>query len=154
MPARRLSLFATVALCSLQALAEGSGDRLSSMAGTWDVTQRMWPAPGAEAISLPPAIAERRLVRGTYLEEVMTPATDGQPGSFSRNAFINFNPVSSKYEYTSLDTRAPERLRNVFTRMFQRRTSAARPADTIIPVAGHMTQNKTSFLVNIGRMTP
>ena len=38
----------------------------------------------------------------------MTPATDGQPGSFSRNAFINFNPVSSRYEYTSLDTRAPQ----------------------------------------------
>ena len=108
MPARRLSMFAIVALCSLQALAEGSADRLSSMAGTWDVTQRMWPSPGAEAISLAPAIAERRLVRGTYLEEVMTPASDGQPGSFSRNAFINFNPVSSKYEYTSLDSRAPQ----------------------------------------------
>src|SRR2546425_436383 len=54
MSARRLRFFATLALCSLQALAEGSGDRLSSMAGTWDVTPRMWPSPRAAAISLPP----------------------------------------------------------------------------------------------------
>jgi hypothetical protein len=29
------------------------------MVGTWDVEQRMWPAPGAAAIKLPSAVAKR-----------------------------------------------------------------------------------------------
>jgi len=39
--------------------------------GTWDVRQRMWPGPGTEAIDLPRAIAHRRLIGDTILEEQM-----------------------------------------------------------------------------------
>ncbi len=78
------------------------------MAGTWDMQQRMWPGPKQDPVNLPAAIAERRLIRDMYLEEVMQPTDDraGQAATFSRHAFINYNAVTSQYEYTSLDTRA------------------------------------------------
>ena len=79
---------------------------LKSMVGTWDVQQRMWSGPGAEAMNLPRATAQRRLVQDLYLEEVMQPVAGSD--AFSRNAFFNYNAVSKQYEYTSLDTRAPQ----------------------------------------------
>ena len=77
------------------------------MAGTWKVEQRMWPGSGAYAITLPAAVARRRVVRGGFLEEVM----EGIPGSqepFTRIANFNFNAVTRRYEYVSLDSRAPQ----------------------------------------------
>jgi hypothetical protein len=83
---------------------------LSMMTGTWDVQQRMWPGPKTDAVNLPPAVAERRLIRDTYLEETMHPADDraDPSGGFTRHALLNWNPVTLRYEYTSLDTRAPQ----------------------------------------------
>jgi hypothetical protein len=80
------------------------------MTGTRDVQQRMWPGPKKDPIALPAAIAQRRLIRDSYLEEVMQPVDDrpGQPGSFSRHALLNYNAVTSRYEYASLDTRASQ----------------------------------------------
>lgn len=80
------------------------------MTGTWDVQQRMWPGPQEDPIALPPGVAQRRLIGNMYLEEVMRPVDDrsGQPGSFNRHALLNYNPVTSRYEYTSLDTRGPQ----------------------------------------------
>ena len=49
---------------------------------------------------------------------------------------------------------AVERFRNVFTRIFQRNTSAASPLATSMAVAGHITQNNTSFLVKFALITP
>jgi hypothetical protein len=78
------------------------------MAGTWDVEQRMWPGAGADAITLAAAVARRRAVRGGFLEEVM----EGIPGSaqepFTRIAYFHFNAVTRRYEYVSLDSRAPQ----------------------------------------------
>ena len=78
------------------------------MAGAWNVEQRMWPGAGADAITLPAAVARRRLVRGGFLEEVM----EGIPGSaqepFTRIAYFHFNAVTRRYEYVSLDSRAPQ----------------------------------------------
>lgn len=83
---------------------------LRSMAGTWTVEQRMWVAPGAEATTLPKATAERRLVDGKFLEESMRPLglEPGSPGFFTRTAVFNYNGVNKKYEYFSIDTRAPQ----------------------------------------------
>jgi hypothetical protein len=80
------------------------------MAGTWDVQQRMWPAPGAPAIELPKAVAQRQLVDGKYLEESMAPAAADAPppAAFHRHALLTYNPVAKRYEYTSLDSRAPQ----------------------------------------------
>ena len=40
----------------------------------------------------------------------MQPVDDrpGPPDAFSRHALLNYNPATAKYEYTSLDTRAPQ----------------------------------------------
>jgi hypothetical protein len=40
----------------------------------------------------------------------MEPESGGstQSASFRRNAFLNYNAVTKRYEYTSLDTRAPQ----------------------------------------------
>lgn len=105
-----IAAFAITASWACQAFAEEPKGLLRTMAGTWDVQQRMWPAPGAAAIALPPAIAQRRLVRDTYLEEVMQPLDEQteQSGAFSRSAYFNYNAVTSRYEYTSIDTRAPQ----------------------------------------------
>ena len=92
------------------AVAQQAPQALQRMAGTWTVQQRMWPGPGAPAVDLPAAIARRQLIGGKYLEEVMKPAgaEAARSESFRRNAFLNYNAVTKRYEYTSLDTRAPQ----------------------------------------------
>jgi hypothetical protein len=90
--------------------AQDASPLLQRMAGTWDVQQRMWPGPGATAVELPNAVAQRQLVDGKYLEESMEPAADHapQPAAFHRHALLTYNPVAKRYEYTSLDSRAPQ----------------------------------------------
>src|ERR1700722_15037994 len=90
------------------AVAQETSPLLQRMAGTWDVQQRMRSGPGAAAVELPSAIARRELVGGTYLEETMEPTSREVAQSFHRNAFLNYNSVTRRYEYTSLDTRAPQ----------------------------------------------
>ena len=91
-------------------VAQSHSELLSRMTGTWEVQQRMWPDPKKDPVTLPAAIAQRRLIQDAYLEEVMQSVDDrpGQPGSFNRHALLNYNPVTSRYEYTSLDTRGPQ----------------------------------------------
>jgi Protein of unknown function (DUF1579) len=81
---------------------------MQQMVGTWNVQQRMWPGSGAEAISLPPAIARRRLVEHVFLEEVMELAQRPGPEPFTRTAYFNYNAVNQQFEYASLDSRAPQ----------------------------------------------
>ena len=92
--------------------AQGASPLLQRMAGTWDVRQRMWPAPGAAAVELPKAVAQRQLVDGKYLDESMEPAPAAAdaspPAGFRRQALLTYNPVAKRFEYTSLDTRAPQ----------------------------------------------
>ncbi|MFL6679843.1 MAG: DUF1579 family protein [Burkholderiaceae bacterium] len=90
--------------------AQDAPPLLERMAGTWDVRQRMWPGPGAVAVELPRAVARRQLLDGKYLEESMEAAApDGPPSAaFHRHALLAYNPVAKRYEYTSLDSRAPQ----------------------------------------------
>jgi hypothetical protein len=81
---------------------------IRQMVGTWNVEQRMWPAPSANAINLPPAVARRRLVEGAFLEEIMSLAPGSKGDRFTRIAYFNYNAVDQKYEYFSLDTRVPQ----------------------------------------------
>lgn len=80
---------------------------LREMTGTWDVKEWMWPGAQAKQIDLPPAVAHRRLVDGSFLQESMT-AVPGSATAFERLAFFNYNQESGQYEYFSLDTRAPQ----------------------------------------------
>ena len=90
------------------AVAQETSPLLQSMVGTWNVQQRMRSGPSAAAVELPSAIAHRELIGGKYLQENMEPISGEATQSFHRNAFLNYNSVNRRYEYTSLDTRAPQ----------------------------------------------
>lgn len=110
-------------LCSLCALAmaatasaTATGDHahgnaaatlVHAMLGTWDVKEWMWGPTGGQAIPLPSAVAQRRLVGEDFIQEVMS-ATPGSQGAFTRIAYFGYNAVNQNYEYFSLDTRAPQ----------------------------------------------
>jgi hypothetical protein len=49
------------------------------------------------------------MVDDTYLEEVMEPGP-GATEPFSRFCYLDFNPLSRRWEYVSLDTRIPAQL--------------------------------------------
>lgn len=80
---------------------------LRGMAGTWSVKEWMWPGPRANPIGLPDAVAHRRLVDGKFLEETMV-GLSRSPGEFTRISFLDYNSMSGRYEYFSLDTRLPQ----------------------------------------------
>lgn len=86
----------------------GAPARIQRMVGTWDVQQRMWPAADAAPIALPPAVAKRQLVGGAFLREAMTQASAQGDGAFTREAWFDYNAVEQRYEYASIDTRAPQ----------------------------------------------
>ena len=72
------------------AVAQEAPQRLQGMAGTWQVQQRMWPAPGAAAVELPPAVARRQLIDGKYLQEIMesSGADAGQPAELREGPVV------------------------------------------------------------------
>jgi len=78
------------------------------MVGTWAVMQQMWAAADTDAVTLPAATARRRLVGGAFVEETMELEAGSQGDAFTRIAYFNFNAVDQRYEYFSLDTRAPQ----------------------------------------------
>ena len=118
--ARTIAIFGATALfcvvlADLAAAQSASSDSktpapplLNRMAGTWKVEQRMWPGAGADAITLPAAVARRRVVQGGFLEEVMEGIPSRGQEPFTRIAYFHFNPVTRRYEYVSLDSRAPQ----------------------------------------------
>jgi hypothetical protein len=118
---------AFAATISAIAVAQEAPTLLQRMAGTWDVQQRMRPGPDAATIDLPSAIARRELIGGKYLEENMQPANGEatQSAFFHRNAFLNYNSVTKRYEYTSLDTRAPQLMMEVSVPADPQRVPAA-----------------------------
>lgn len=81
---------------------------LGEMVGTWDVLSRIWTGPDAKPITLPLAVAKRRLIGGTLLEEIMTPAPETDQESFTRVAYLNYNDTTRRYEWSSWDSRAPQ----------------------------------------------
>jgi hypothetical protein len=115
----KLVITALALVTTSLAIADDSSPLLKSMAGTWDVHQRMWSGPDTPATDLPPAIARRTVVDGKYLEEVMEPAgkSPAPSESFRRHALMNYNSVAKQYEYTSLDTRAPQLMTEISARV-------------------------------------
>jgi hypothetical protein len=107
----RACRFAVIAGCLLilvpPAVWAGAPSLLKEMTGTWSVKEWMWPGPGMKALDLPPALADRRLIDGKFLQERMS-ALPGSSGAFTRISYLNQNPESGQYEYFSIDTRAPQ----------------------------------------------
>jgi Protein of unknown function (DUF1579) len=81
---------------------------LQQMQGEWSVSQRMWPGAGADPVNLPPAVAHRRVVGNSFLEELMEAAQRDSKDAFTRIALFDYNPVTRRYEYFSLDSRLPQ----------------------------------------------
>lgn len=81
---------------------------LRTAVGIFDVRSQLWPQAGAEPIATN-AVARRRMVDDMYLEEVMEPGP-GASEPFSRICYLDFNPLSRRWEYVSLDTRIPAQL--------------------------------------------
>lgn len=79
---------------------------LALRAGRWDVIETSWASPGATPDIVKGQIAERRMV-GLYLQEVLHPAGLADAAHASRLDYLGFNRVTSRWEYLSLDTRAP-----------------------------------------------
>lgn len=98
------------------------------MAGSWDVETRMWPGEDMAAIKLSPAIAHRRIIENTFLEETMKPAGETtSEDSFSRISYLNYNRVNKQYEYYSIDSRLPQMM---FEKTFE--SSILYKQDTLI----------------------
>ena len=79
---------------------------LADRVGLWDVTETVWPTPGAAPVVTTGLVAERRMV-GPFLQEEIRPA-DAKPGiDVKRMDYLTFNRVEGRYDYVSMDTRAP-----------------------------------------------
>jgi hypothetical protein len=97
----------TTAIDRLKALTTET-ELLRTAVGTFDVHSQLWPTEGAEPI-VTDAVARRRMVDDIYLEEIMEPGAAG-PEPFNRICYLDFNPLSRRWEYVSLDTRIPAQL--------------------------------------------
>lgn len=80
--------------------------RLARRVGTWDVSMTLRPTPEAEPIVVDGLVAERKMV-GLYLQETMRPAPDSDLPEFTRIEYMTYNSVERRWQYVSLDTRAP-----------------------------------------------
>jgi Protein of unknown function (DUF1579) len=92
---------------------------LQNMQGNWAVVQKMWPGRNQPPVDLPSATAKRRLIQGSFLEEVMEPAQNAAE-PFNRTAYLSFNTTSRRFEYFSLDSRMPQ--------MMNERSGVAEPS--------------------------
>ena len=70
--------------------------------GLWDVIETVWAAPNAEPDVQTGATAERRML-GSYLEETIRSPS----GAVLRIDYLTFNRVIGRWDYVSMDTRAP-----------------------------------------------
>ena len=74
--------------------------------GTWDVTITSWDGPGAAPAVRTGLVAERRMI-GPMLEEVLQPTAGTAGAAFSRADFLTFNRLEGRWQYMSMDSRAP-----------------------------------------------
>ncbi len=81
---------------------------LQKMEGNWTVSEKMWPGSGQGAVDLPPAMAHRRLIQKSFLQEIMEPTQGGATDAFNRTSYFEFNSTTGKFEYFSLDSRLPQ----------------------------------------------
>jgi hypothetical protein len=80
--------------------------RLSRRVGTWDVVMTMRPTPDAEPLVVRRLVAERVMI-GLYLQETMRPSQGSDVPDFRRLEYLTYNAVEARWQYVSMDTRAP-----------------------------------------------
>ena len=82
--------------------------------GTWDVTITSWEGPGAAPVVTTGLVAERRMI-GPMLEEVLRPVAGSATAPFSRADFLTFNRLEGRWQYMSMDSRAPDGLMSAYS---------------------------------------
>jgi len=90
------------------------GHALTKRAGVWDATFTSWDKPGAAPVTVTGLVAERRMI-GPMLQEILhtVPGASGQP--FTRVDDVTFNRLEGRWEYMSMDTRAPDGLMSAWS---------------------------------------
>jgi len=82
------------------------GRLIARRAGLWDVTESVWPSPGATPVVTTGLVAERRMT-GTLLQEFIRPPADEAHEDVRRTDLLCFNRLEGRWDYVSFDMRAP-----------------------------------------------
>ncbi|HVI53683.1 MAG TPA: hypothetical protein VM621_01370 [Luteibacter sp.] len=76
---------------------------LATQVGVWDVTETVWPSPGAKP-TVTHGVALRRMI-GSLLEETLHVSDDLSDKTVSRIDYLGFNRLEGRWNYVSMDTR-------------------------------------------------
>lgn len=95
---------ATPTLSSMNILG-AEGVALAARAGAWDVIETAWARPGAPADITRGQVAQRRMV-GLYLQETLLASAEAD-AAVQRIDYLGFHRIAGRWEYLSMDTRAP-----------------------------------------------
>ena len=76
---------------------------LSERAGIWEVTETVWPSPGASPVTTRGLVAERKMV-GSMLQEFLY---DSLRTEVKRTDLLTYNRIEGRWDYVSFDTRVP-----------------------------------------------
>jgi hypothetical protein len=107
-------------------LAPGSDiEQLMRKVGTFDVVMTIRTTADAKPAVVSGMIAERTMV-GLYLAETMKPAPLTSIPDFRRIDYLTYDRVQARWEYASMDTRAPIGI------MFARGFSSERTGDVTV----------------------
>ncbi|WP_342722406.1 hypothetical protein AAFG07_24380 [Bradyrhizobium sp. B097] len=79
---------------------------MAAYAGMWDVTETAWNKPGGDPVTTTGLVAERRMI-GSYLQEVIRPASDTSKQDIKRIDYLSFQRVEGRWKYVSIEMRAP-----------------------------------------------
>ena len=79
-------------------------EAIARSVGFWDVTETLWDGLGATPQVITGLIAERRMI-GQMLQETLRSAADSN--KILRMDYLSFNRVERRWQYVSLETRAP-----------------------------------------------
>jgi hypothetical protein len=79
---------------------------LEGRVGLWDVTETIWPAPGATSIASTGLLAERVMI-GSLLQEFLRLPADTARTAVKRTALLCYNRLDGRWDYLSFDTRDP-----------------------------------------------
>ena len=90
------------------------GQALAKRAGTWDVTLTSWSKPGVAPETMSGLIAEREMI-GPMLEEKLHPAPGTSGPAWTRVDDLLYSPIDGRWDYMSMDTRAPVGLMPAFS---------------------------------------
>lgn len=75
---------------------------LATMAGSWEFTAKMWPAPGAPAEEMKGTAERKMILGGRYLQEEASGQVSGMP--FHGSGLNGYDNVQGKYVGTWIDS--------------------------------------------------